>query len=278
MKKRIGVLVFLKADGPVFDNLVQFEQSVCQLVCWNPDQWTKELAEKVREEAKQKNVTITSFWAGWPGKAVWDMVDGPLTLGLVPAETRAARVATQKKAADFASVLGVKAIITHLGFLPEVPSDPLFKDTVAAVKEVAEYLKKYNMEYWFETGQETPVTMLRLIEEVGTGNLGINLDPANLIMYGKANPIDALDVFGKYVRNIHAKDGIYTTDPMVLGAEVKVGLGRVRFPAFVKRLKEIGYDEEFIIEREISGEKQFNDIKDTISYLKVLIEKEYGNY
>ncbi|MBN2584906.1 MAG: sugar phosphate isomerase/epimerase, partial [Planctomycetes bacterium] len=143
----------------------------------------------------------------------------------------------------------------------------------AAVREVAEFLKPLGMEFWFETGQETPVTMLRLIEAVGTGNLGVNLDPANLILYGRGNPIDALDVFGKYVRNVHAKDGLYPTDPMKLGTEVKVGQGRVRFPEFVARLREIGYTGEYIIEREISGEQQAKDIAETVDYLRTLLKE-----
>ena len=116
--------------------------------------------------------------------------------------------------------------------------------------------------------------MLRLIESVGTGNLGVNLDPANLILYGRANPIDALDVFGKHVKGIHAKDGVYPTEPMHLGHEVKVGLGKVRFPEFVKRLSEIGYRGAYIIEREISGEQQRKDIASTIKYLEGLIGRK----
>ncbi len=116
------------------------------------------------------------------------------------------------------------------------------------------------------------MTMLRLIEQVDMENLGINLDPANLILYGKANPVDALDVFGKHVKSIHAKDGLYPTDPMKLGAEVKVGEGRVRFPEFVSRLCDMGYEGAYIIEREISGEKQQQDIRDTVEYLKGLLD------
>jgi sugar phosphate isomerase/epimerase len=167
--------------------------------------------------------------------------------------------------------VGLPAIATHLGFIPENAKDPVFADVVAAVRDIAEHLQAMGMEFWFETGQETPVTMRRLIESVGTGNLGINLDPANLILYGKANPIDALEVFGAYVRSIHAKDGLYPTDPMKLGREVKVGEGRVRFPEFVKRLGALGYGGAFIIEREIHGEQQRRDIADTISYLKQLL-------
>lgn len=206
---------------------------------------------------------------------MWDFVSGPTTLGIVPEEYRAERVSVLKKGGDFASELGVDAIITHLGFIPENPGDPHFNAVVQGVRDVAVHLGTMGIEFWFETGQETPVTMLRLIEQTNTQNMGINLDPANCILYGKANPIDALDVFGSYVRNIHAKDGLYPTDPMKLGMEVKAGEGKVQYPLFVKRLKEIGYTGEFIIEREISGEKQKIDIRDTILYLENILSEVY---
>jgi len=274
MNPRIGVLAGLPKDGPVFAKLVEFGVRTCQLVNWNPAQWTPAAVTRVREEAARENINITSFWCGWPGPTAWNLIEGPTTLGIVPPAHRAARVTALHAGADFAHALGLPAIITHLGFIPEWPKDPLFAETVAAVKDIALHLKDLGMEFWFETGQETPVTLLRLIEVAGTGNLGINLDPANLILYGKGNPIDALDVFGRYVRNIHAKDGLYPTNPMELGREVKVGEGRVRFPAFVRRLAEIGFRGEFIIEREISGAQQDADIRATIAYLDQLISTE----
>jgi len=271
MNPRIGVLAGLPQDGPAFAKLVAFGVRTCQLVSWNPAHWTSAAVARVREEAARENINITSFWCGWPGPTAWNLIEGPTTLGIVPPAHRAVRVKALHAGADFAHALGLPAMITHLGFIPEWPSDPLFAETVAAVKDIALHLKDLGMEFWFETGQETPVTLLRLIEVAGTGNLGINLDPANLILYGKGNPIDALDVFGQYVRNIHAKDGLYPTDPMKLGREVKVGDGRVRFPAFVQRLAEIGFRGEYIIEREIRGAQQDEDIRATISYLDHLI-------
>ena len=115
------------------------------------------------------------------------------------------------------------------------------------------------------------MTLLRVIEDSGMDNLGINLDPANLILYGKANPVDALTVFGKYVKDVHAKDGNYPTNGRSLGEEKKVGEGSVNFPALIAKLKEIGYDGTLTIEREISGEQQAKDIKDTKAYLEGLI-------
>lgn len=225
----------------------------------------------MRREAAESGVSITAFWAGWSGPKIWDLVDGPLTLGLVPPAYRHARSETMKTAGRFAAELGVPAVITHLGFIPENPGDTQFRELVITVREIAGYYASLGLEFWFETGQETPVTMLRLIEAVGTDNLGINLDPANLILYGKGSPVDSIDVFGRYVRNIHAKDGLYPTDPMKLGKEVKVGTGKVKFPELAKRLDEEGFRGAYIIEREITGEEQIRDIRTTIVYLKNLL-------
>jgi len=202
--------------------------------------------------------------------AEWNFVGGPATLGLVPPKHRKARIAALKQWADFAAAIGTRAVITHCGFIPENMNDPLYAGTVAAIAEVATYCKRKGLEFWFETGQETPVVLLRVIEQVNTGNLGINLDPANLILYGKGNPIDSLDVFGKYLRNVHVKDGFYPTTGTELGREAKVGQGKVDFPRFMRQLKKLKYRNELIIEREISGPQQTRDIRATVTYLKKL--------
>ena len=180
-----------------------------------------------------------------------------------------ARIENLKQGSDFAKKLGVENVATHVGFLPETPNTEQYHSVVCAIRTVAQYCKDNGQYFLFETGQETPVTLRRTIEDVGTGNLGINLDPANLILYGKANPIDALDVFGEYVRDVHAKDGCYPADGKNLGKEKPLGEGKVNFPALVKKLKEIGYDGPLSIEREITGEKQKKDI----IMAKTLLEK-----
>ena len=114
--------------------------------------------------------------------------------------------------------------------------------------------------------------MMQDIEkELPGARVGVNLDPANLIMYGKANPVDALEIIGSYVIGVHGKDGMYPTDGHKLGKEMPLGEGRVNYPVFIRRLKEVGYDGDITIEREISGEQQTKDILAGKALLEKLI-------
>ncbi len=259
-----------------FEQLVFFGFDNCQLGSWNPKDWTDENAAMVKELTEKYGITISAFWCGWSGPVVWDFYDGQLTLGLVPPEYRQMRVEQLCAGADWAKKLGVTDVITHMGFIPENPNDPQFAPFCIAVRTVAGYLKKNGQWLLFETGQETPVTMLRCFEKVNMDNLGINLDTANLILYGRANPVDALDVFGKYVRNIHAKDGFYPTNGHSLGREVRLGDGKVDFMALFKKLKELEYDGYVTIEREIWNEQQQPDIIHARDYLTEIINEVYG--
>jgi sugar phosphate isomerase/epimerase len=112
-----------------------------------------------------------------------------------------------------------------------------------------------------------PSTLKRTIIDIGLDNVGINLDPANLILYGKANPLDAVEIFGEYVKSMHGKDGLWPNRDEYLGREVPIGEGMVNFPVLLRRLKNKGFNGPIIIEREISGERQIEDIKKAINYL-----------
>ena len=264
----IGVIQTLDAEGRSLDTLKNFGLDCCELVSWDMATCTPDIAKTVRAKAERLGVGISSFWAGLPGPADWNFKYGPLTIGLVPPEFRAMRIQALMDWADFAKILGAPAIVTHVGFLPENPTDHEYLPVLSALRQVAHYCKRVGVGFWFETGQETPVTLLRYIEEIGTDNLGINLDPANLLMYGRGNPVDAARVFGKWVRSIHAKDGMVPTGGQWLGCEKAVGDGLVDFPLMFKILKEAGFDGDLIIEREIHpGEEQNRDIRNAVAKL-----------
>ena len=243
----------------------------CQICCWKRELCTDEVADIINKATKEYNVSVSTFWCGWQGPQVWDFYEGPLTLGLVPVEYRYDRIKEIMAGSDFAKKIGVENVATHVGFLPETPNTKEYHSLVCALRLLAEHIKNNGQYFLFETGQETPVTLKRTIEDIGTDNLGINLDPANLVLYGKANPVDALDVFGSYVRDVHGKDGCYPTDGKHLGLETPIGEGKVNFPALIAGLKVLGYDGPITIEREISGEKQIEDIKNAKIYLEKLI-------
>lgn len=276
---KIGVCVqfdSIDSMSKKLDMLISEGFNSCQLISWNLSLWTDENAVYLKELFEQRKITISAFWCGWEGPCVWNFYEGQTTLGLVPPEYREMRIKNLCDGADFAKKLNVSDVVTHMGFIPENPNDPQFIPFCDAVRTVAEHLKQNGQYLLFEAGQETPVTMLRCFEQVKTDNLGVNLDTANVILYGKANPVDALDVFGKYVRNLHAKDGCYPTNGHDLGAETRIGDGKVDFKALFIKLKELGYDSFVTIEREIDGDQQTKDIRHAKEYLEKIIDEVYG--
>ena len=272
---KTGVIIPLRDPGTIesqFENVRALGFENCQINCWNPELFTRETADRVNAAKEKFGVAISTFWCGWSGPKVWDFIEGPITLGLVPAAYRFERMRELMKGSDFAKMLGVENMATHVGFLPENPASGEYPQVVAALKTVAKKCREHSKFFLFETGQETPVTLRRTIEDVGTDNLGVNLDPANLILYGKANPVDAGGILGQYVRDVHAKDGLSPTDGRHLGKETPLTESRVNFPALIAALKEAGYDGTLTIEREISGEQQIKDIIKAKEILEELIK------
>jgi L-ribulose-5-phosphate 3-epimerase len=269
---KLGVIASL-SRGPqeALQEVHELGLPTCQITNWNPDLFTPAMADRLIAAAERYGVEVTTIWAGGPGPAVWDFIQGPATIGLVPPQYRAGRVAALKAGAEFAERVGVDSVTTHVGFIPEDPGNPLYPGLLDALREVVEYCAERGLTFCFETGQETPTTLLRVIEDLGGEHLGINLDPANLLMYGKANPVDALDVFGAYVRGVHAKDGEYPTNGRELGVEKPLGEGRVHFDLLIPKLKSLGYTGALTIEREISGPQQIADIRAAIALLEGLV-------
>lgn len=231
----------------------------CQLGI-RPDMLTDETRSQVARVTNATGMRITALVGAWSGPAEWNFTQGPQTLGIVPVAHRERRVQELIACARFAAALGVARVCTHFGFIPENACDPLYGGFIEAARALAERCRELGVGIDMETGQETPIAMLRAIHGIGLDNVGVNFDPANLLMYGKANPLDALDILGPYVKGVHAKDGEYPTNPSHLGREMPMGKGKVDIPAFISKLKQIGYDGAITIEREIEGDEQKADI------------------
>jgi L-ribulose-5-phosphate 3-epimerase len=235
--------------------------------------FNKSLAQELQDLLNKYGVTPTAAEVVGPGALKWNFIEGPSTIGIVPRATRAARIDALKQTSDFAKMLSIPCIQTHCGFIPENPGDPLYEEAVVTIRELAEHCAGNGQSFLMETGQETPTTLLRAIKDVDKPNLGVGLDTANLILYGKANPVDAVDIIGPYVRSVHAKDGRWPIDPSKLGEEVVIGKGLVDFSQVFAKLHKLGYTGAITIERETSGPTQIEDVKQEKIYLERILKQ-----
>jgi sugar phosphate isomerase/epimerase len=268
-RMRLGIITGLSKDpDATIKRVHDFGFTTCQLGIGAFDD---ALVAKLRDALAKYKIEVTSAVAGGPGPEIYDFYQGPMTIGLVPRQTRAARIERIKQVSDFSKKAGIPGVQSHCGFIPENPNDPLYGEAVKAIRTVAEYCKQNGQTFRCETGQETPITLLRAIKDVGLDNVGVNFDAANLILYGKANPVDAVELLGPHIMGIHAKDGLYPTDTKELGKEVPIGKGKVNFPVLIERLKKAGYQNAVTIEREIEGAAQTKDIQEAKAYLEKLI-------
>ena len=264
----LGLIVTVNGDPErAVQKVRQLGLTTCEILT---EDFDHTMAVRLVQALRRYGIRATSLFSLGPGRMVWDFYEGPLTIGIVPRAMRGRRIDSLKKASDFAKLCGVPALHTHCGFIPEDPHEVLYREAVAAIREVASHCKSNGQLFLYHTGQETPVTMMRAIEDVGLDNQAVGIDVANLVLYGKANPVDALEVLGPHVRAVHAKDGLYPTDPTRLGQEVPIGKGKVDFKGFFQRLREFGYGGPITIEREISGPQQIEDVKKSIDYLRAV--------
>jgi len=216
---------------------------------------TPERARAFLEELRTMGVKITVVFGGFEGESYADIPTVARTVGLVPPETRKERTQELKEISDFARLLEVDAIGLHVGFVPHERTDPLYQEVVAVTREVCDHCQHNGQRLHLETGQESADTLLRFIGDVARDNLFINFDPANMILYGSGEPIEALRKVGKYVRSVHCKDAKWAANPgKEWGREVPFGQGDVGAENFLRTLKELGYTGPLTIEREIPEE------------------------
>jgi L-ribulose-5-phosphate 3-epimerase len=269
----LGIMTGIRNDPEAaMAKVHSLEMHTCQI---GAGLMTDEMLNRLGEALEKYKIVVTAMGTGGPGPDVYNFYDGPLTLGLIPRTYRGARLEYLKKFSDQIKKLNVPALRIHVGFIPEDPNTDLYWESIEALKDIVSHCKRNGQDFLYETGTETPTTLLRAMKDVGLdgplSNQGANLDTANLILYGKANPLDALDVIGPYVKNTHAKDGLYPTGTRQLGKEVAIPHGKVDFPKIIAKLKELNYQGPITIEREISGPRQLEDVKRERDYLLKLI-------
>jgi len=190
---------------------------------------------------------------------------GDMGKGFLNPQSNPEVIARSKAFVDLAVDLGVRVITTHVGYLPHDPRAPEWTIGVAAVSDVAAYAAKKKVTFATETGPEPAEELLEFLRQIPSGGIGVNYDPANLVMNG-FDPIGGVKVLAPYIVHTHAKDGIRENGR---GREVALGAGQVGFPAYLKALREAGYKGYLTIEREV-GENPVADVAEAIRFLRSL--------
>ena len=235
--------------------------------------WNQETAEKFKALSAKYDVKISALVYCTPNGR-WNFTEGPSTIGLVPPINRMLYLDMYRRAIDFCAMADIPAMHSHFGFIPEEPTSEIYVGFIETMRDLCKYAKDKGVIIYCETGQETPTTLIRAIRDIGTGNIFVNCDTANLILYGKANPVDAIYQFGSLLKELHIKDGKYPTDPYALGRETKIPEGDVDFPRVIKALKDVGFKGVMTIECEMGGDNT-QYLIDTKKYLEDLVQKTY---
>lgn len=208
---------------------------------------------------REAGITVLSGMFGCVGEDYTTLDSIRLTGGIAPDATWSENLRNIQATVATASTLGLKLVTFHAGFVPHDPSDPDFSKMVARLAAVADVFAAADMTVALETGQETAAELAELLSVLDQPNVGVNFDPANMLLYGKGNPIDAVRLLGPWIRQVHVKDAVRSTTPGSWGEEVAAGTGQVDWPAFFAALGEVNFTGDFVIERE-AGDQRVADI------------------
>jgi sugar phosphate isomerase/epimerase len=228
------------------------------------------VAAKWKSEIDAAKFTVVTVVASYNGENYADIPTVQRTVGFIPHATREEREERTRKISDFAAALGVGSIACHIGFVPEDTTHPDYLAVREMVRRVSDHAATHGQTFALETGQEPAHVLQRFLKNVNRPNLGINFDPANMILYGTGDPIEALKVLGPHVLSVHAKDGDWPPagQPEALGCERPLGQGSVGIRRFLETLKQVGFKGPINIEREAENqEERIADIRAAVALL-----------
>jgi sugar phosphate isomerase/epimerase len=214
----------------------------------------------VGEQLRAAGFSVVSGMIGFVGEDYTTMETIHATGGVTPDETWEENWENVPKAAEIAVQLGIKLVTFHAGFLPPDDNDPAYAKMHHRLELIADVFAAKNIDVAFETGQETAAVLLDFLKKLGRPNVGVNFDPANMILYDKGNPIDALRDLGAWLKQVHIKDGKRTKVPGTWGEEVVAGTGDVPWREFFATLREMNVAGYCCIERE-AGNSRVEDIR-----------------
>ncbi len=268
---QIGIMFWAGRDNPA--SIAAFGVHHGQLGIGGDFELSPQAAADYRALLARVEIAPTTVMVAFNGEDYADIPTVQRTVGFIPQATRAEREQRTLAVSDFAAALGVPGIGCHIGFVPEDKSDPDYAGVRDLVRRICDHAATHNQTLALETGQEPAHALLDFFKDVNRPNLGINFDPANMILYGTGDPIEALDLLGPHVISVHCKDGDWPPKdkPGALGTERPLGQGSVGIERFLAKLKEIGYRGPLSIERETHDqEARLRDIEMAVELLRSL--------
>jgi L-ribulose-5-phosphate 3-epimerase len=216
---------------------------------------------------RSSGLQLTGTMMSFPGEDYATIAKIRETGGYLPDGTWEIRKRMTEEGARLSAELGCKILATHIGFVPH-KGQPGYDVMLNRVREIAAICDKHGQQLLLETGQEPAAELRAFLEEMKVANVGINFDPANMILYGAGEPIEAIKVLGPYIRHVHVKDATGSSKPGVeWGAEVPFGTGQVGPTRFLDALHSVGYRGALAIERE-AGEQRAEDVKTAMKALQ----------
>lgn len=227
-------------------------------------------ADNILARLAKYNIAITAVFGGFDGESYESIPIVVQTVGLVPTATRQSRLNEMKEISDFTKMIGCDVIALHLGFVPHDTNDPQYRHIIAMTQDLCQHAKTNGQALHLETGQETAEGLIQFIKDTGCDNLFVNFDPANMILYGAGEPIEAVAKIGNLIRSVHCKDAKWAGKPgSEWGEETKLGDGEVGMKQFLQALEKIDYTGPLTIEREIpqTPDKQKAEIGHAVKLL-----------
>jgi sugar phosphate isomerase/epimerase len=248
-----------KSPEELIDSMQQIGLKTIQLAL-DPIRENPEVWGKTKELCQEKGIILVSGMFGTIGEDYTTMESIQRTGGVVPDEHWQQNWQNIQQIADIAKSLGIRLVTFHAGFLPHDHNSPEFKKLVSRIGQIADHFKRKGLELAFETGQEDADDLELFLIRLNRPNVGVNFDPANMILYDRGNPIDGLETLGKRLRQVHIKDAKRTKKTGDWGEEVVAGTGEVDWKAFFDTLDDLKFAGFCCIERE-AGTERIRDIK-----------------
>jgi sugar phosphate isomerase/epimerase len=215
-------------------------------------------------------ITLTAGMIGFPGEDYSTIASIRGTGGYMPDDKWDERRRITESAAKIAQRLRLPLLSTHIGFVPG-SNESGYETMVERLRLVADLFKEHGLTLLMETGQEAATELLQFLNDVSRANVAVNFDPANMLLYGSGNPVDAVRILGRHVQHVHIKDAVCSTQPGTRwGEEVAFGRGQVNAQAFLTTLRSGGYRGPLVIERE-AGSTRMADVQHAIGVLESVL-------